>query len=103
MRSCQPLAMAKHAVPGWLINETRGAHARVPVVVGEMMKSALRNCTTGSAIRFERNRNIEPNTRYLARAPCDDPSSRARRCAYCAFVRMTREKADRAIGYRGIA
>jgi hypothetical protein len=70
--------MAENGVPGWLINKTRCADARVPVVVSEMMKSALRKCTARFAIRLECDGNIEPNTRRLAPAASDDSSSRTR-------------------------
>jgi hypothetical protein len=98
MGSRPRLPMPQNGVPGRLINKTRCADARIPVVVGEMMKSALRNCTARFGIRLECNGNIEPSTRRLAPAASDDSSSRTGRCAHCTFVRMTRQKLDRTIG-----
>ena len=73
------LGIAENAVPGGLINETRRADARVPVVVREMMKSALRNCAAPFSIRLECNGNIELGARGLAPAASDDSSSHTTR------------------------
>ena len=102
MGSSQPLGLAEHAGPGWLINETRCAEARVPVVVSEMMERALRKGTTCCAIRLEGDGNIEAGARRLAPAARDDSSSRTRGCAHRAFVRMTREKLDCTTWCRGV-
>ncbi len=102
MRSGPRLGMAEHAIPGGLIDETRCADARVPVVVSEMMKRALRNGTARFAIRLECNGNIESSTCRLAPAASDDSSLHAGRCAHCTFVRMTRKKPDRTIGCRAV-
>jgi hypothetical protein len=68
-----------------------------------MMKSALRNRAPGLAIRFESNCNIEPSTGHLAPPARDYSSVHISWGAYCTFMRMTREKADRAVGCRGVA
>jgi hypothetical protein len=94
--------MAENGVPGGLINKTWCAKARVPVVVSEMMKGALRNCTARLAICLECNGNIEPCTCRLAPAASHDSSPDTRRCAHRTLVRMTREKPDRTVGRRGV-
>ena len=103
MGSSPRLGIAEHGVPVWLISKTRRAEARVPVVVSEVMKSALRNCTARFAVRLECNGDIEPGTCHLALAASDDASLRTRWCAHRTFVRMTGEKLDRTIGCRGVA
>src|SRR5262249_51057209 len=103
MRSSPRVWIAEHAVRGWFTHETGSAHSGVPAVVGKMMKGALRNGTTGPAICFECNCNIEPSTRRLAHAASNYPSSRTSWCAHCTFVWMTREKLDQATGRGGIA
>ena len=97
------LGVAENAVPRWLINETRSARARVPVVVGEVMKGALRDCTTSLAIRLECDCNVESSASRLAPAAGDDPSSCARRRAHCTFMWMARQKFDATLGRRGVA
>ena len=88
MRVLQRLLLRLHPVAWRLVHEARTTEPRVPVVVGKMMKRALRDSRSSVAGRLKGNGKIEALARDLAIASRDHAGRFVAGCIDSAFVRV---------------
>ena len=84
----QGLRFSNHGIARRFVDETGRAESRIPVVIREMVESALRDGASIASMRLERNSKVDASSSRLALARGDDSGLLPERRAHVALVRM---------------